>query len=212
MRVVLKNNCFPGDIIKVNGMPIMFDEKSEEVVELYGNMSFQLEMIHGEAMIPLDELDNETMYEKSRIVDKVIKKGVKWAVKEAEKIYNDMSLLVNCRYEISGFVDMEYIILEKDAQENHSIFSNLFVDNFNYVYMYPFLVNAKGRLLSIESANKQRVVKSQRKQYVAESAFISGFFDLLIELSIQTAIVKNCCKDNKVYKTISECLAEKNGF
>lgn len=211
MRVVLKNNCFPNDIIKINGMPVLFDANSEAIVEVY-NTSFRLELIHGEASIPFDEFENETLFEKSHLVDKAMKKGLKWVLQEAEKMYNDMSLLVDCTYEISGYVDREYIILEKDLQEPKNIFGKFFIEDFNYVYMYPFIVNAKGKILSCEGANADRVVKSQRKQYVADNAFISGIFDMLIEVPIHSAFVKNYCKDNKAFKVISKALESKSGF
>lgn len=211
MRVVLKNNCLPNDIIKVNGVPILFDANLEAVVEV-NDASFQLEMINGEESIPIDEFENETLYEKSRLVDKAMKKGLKWVLQEAEKMYNDMSLLVNCTYEISGYVDREYIIIEKDLQEPKGILGKFFIEDFYYVYMYPFLVNAKGRLLSCEGANADRVIKTHRKQYVADNAFISGIFDMLIEVPIHSAFVRRYCKDNKVFKTIDKMLESKNGF
>lgn len=211
MRIVLKNNCFPNDIIKVNGVTVLFDANSEAVVEV-NNASFQLEMINGEECIPLDEFENETLFEKSRLVDKAMKKGFKWVLREAEKMYNDMSLFVNCTYEIFGYVDREYIILEKDLQEPKSIFGKFFIEDFHYAYMYPFLANAKGRLLFCWSTNADRVVKSQRKQYVADNAFINDIFDMLIEVPLHSALVKNYCKDNKAFKVISKILESKSGF
>ena len=212
MKIVLKKNSVLHDcFVKINGMPILFDANSEAVVDLCDDKPFELELIRGEGVILLKEFDNETWYEKNRLVDKVIKKGVNWAVNEADKIVTDMSLAVNCKYEISGYADGEYIILEEDAQEPSGILDRFILDYLLYNYMYPVLPNAKGKLLSCEATNTKRVIKAHKKQYVSESWLSSGLL-VLVEAPICGMVVRQYCNEKKVYKQICKFISQKNGF